>query len=785
MGFSMDRIDGVACHRVFCRVIGKYGGTVHSCILYVAALLAGPAGTSAQSIHAIPPTAVSAHVARSTVPSTRPVIGIALEGGGALGLAHVGVMQWMDDHHVPIDRIAGTSMGALVGALYASGATSRDVASLAKGSVFSELFTLKPSIAQLSYRRREDRSELPGALTFGLKRGLSVGSGLIADNQLNAFLTKELVAYASTDLSYDDLPIPFRCVSTDLNTLQPKVFDGGPLPFAVRSSISIPGIFPPVHLNGHILIDGATVDNLPIDVLRQEFHPDVVISVYLGDSSFVEADATSLASVFGRALSAGASRNVALTRPMADIEIAPAITQLSVTDFAKADVLIKAGYIAAEGQRDKLLRYALNDADWTSYKADLASRRRRPPVRIDTVQIDDPNNVGSPLLTARADKLQEKAFNQKQAEALVSDIRGEGALDAYYSTFRSPAASPGVTGSPAADGDNGIVIHLRPDREGPPYLLFGTDIGAMNANVTNVVFKARIVDENLGGYGSELRTDLMLGYLTRMGGEYYKPIASTSFFIQPHAAYLREPIYLWASQKRVSERLFQRAGGGLDLGFTANKNLQLAAVYQASTIRWVLKEGVDHSPTPHASGLTQTIGGHLVFNNRTAEIASPTGSRIDLTAGYLLHSVNSAQTPFMNLKVRQSVHLGNSDLLTLTASADTYFRHSVADPLRFTLGGPMRLSASSVDEFRGTDTVLAQAMVLHRIANLPTGLGQGIFLATGYEVGSVWSPEQRSFLRQDGILGVLLNTPIGVITMGGSVGDAGHRKAFVTLGRLF
>ncbi len=725
------------------------------------------------------------HLARTTVPAGRPIIGIAFEGGGALGLAHVGVMEWMEDHHTPVDRIAGTSMGALVGALFASGATPRDIEALARGEVFNDLFTVKPSLAHLSYRRREDRSEMPGALTFGLKGGLSLGSGLIADNQINAFLTKELVAYNSSDLRYDDLPIPFRCVSTDLTTLQPKIFSSGPLPFAVRSSISIAGVFSPVHLDGHILIDGATVDNLPIDVLRQELHPDVVISVYLGDSSFAESDAASLASVFGRALSAGASRNVALTRPLADIEIAPAVTQFSVTDFGKADVLIKAGYAAADAQRNRLLRYALSDTEWSSYKADLGSRLRPSPLRIETIRMDDPNNVGSKLLNARADKLRDKPFNQGDTEALVSDVRGEGALDAYYSTFRTPHPDDGATTPHRVAADDGVEIHLRPNRDGPPYLLFGTDVVAMNANVTNVTFKTRIVDENLGGQGSELRSDLLLGYMTRIGGEFYKPVASTSFFVQPHAEYLREPVYLWVDQKRVSERLFQRAGGGLDIGYSPSKTLQLAAVYQASVVRWTLNEGVDQSPTRQASGTAQSVAGHLAFSNRTAEVASLTGSRFDVSAGYLLHSVASAEAPFMNLRARQAFHLDKTNLFTVTASADSYFRHHVADPLRFTLGGPLRLSAASVGEFRGTDTVLTQALVLHRLENLPTGSGHGVYLATGYEAGSVWSPEQRSLLRQDGILGILLNTPIGVATLGGSVGDASHRKVFFTLGRLF
>jgi NTE family protein len=713
------------------------------------------------------------------------VIGIALEGGGALGLAHVGVLEWMYDHHVPVDRIAGTSMGALVGALASSGSTPKELEALATSGVFGELFTVKPSLSQLSYRRREDRSEMPGALEFGLKGGLTLGSGLIADGQLNAFLTRELAAYNSSDLKYDDLPIPFRCVSTNLTTLQPKIFDDGSLPFAVRASISIPGVFPPVHLHGDVLIDGATVDNLPVDILRQDLRPDVAISVYLGDSSFPEAEAASLTSVFERALSAGASRNVALTRRLADIEIAPAVTALSVTDFGKADVLIKAGYVAAEAHREQLLRYALNDQDWSAYEADLRARARKPPVLIEKVVLDDPGSLHSKTLLSRAQNLQDKPFRQGKTEALVSDIRGEGALDAYYSTFRVPQqGSQAPASTLTAQPDDGIVIHIRPNRDGPPYLLFGSDIAAENANVTSVLFKARVVDENLGGVGSELRADVFLGYLTRLGTEYYRPIGSKGFFVQPQVAYLREPVYLWLDQKRVSERLLQRAGGGFDFGYTASKNLQMSAMYQASTLRWVLKSGVDDSPTPHASGTTQSVAGHLVFNDRVAEIASPSGASIDLKVGYLMRSVDSREAPFLDLRARQSFRLAGKDLVVLSADADTYFRHDVADPLRFTLGGPLRLSAASIDEYRGTDTVLAQAIALHRIANLPTGLGQGVYLTSGYEAGSVWSPEQRSFLRQDGILGILVNTPIGVITTGGSIGDAGHRKVFFTLGGI-
>jgi NTE family protein len=228
-------------------------------------------------------------------PGGRKSIGIALEGGGALGLAHVGVLKWMQAHHIPIDRVAGTSMGALVGSLVASGYSADDIDRLVTKGNFDDLFTLKPSLSNVSFRRREDREYLPQALTFGLRNGkVSLGDALIADDQLNAFLGHELVAYNGENLNFDDLPIPFRCVATDLTTLQPAVFQAGSLPFAVRASISIPGVFPPVTDRGDVLVDGAIVDNLPTDVLRNDLHANVVIAVHLSDSPFDAKDGTSL-----------------------------------------------------------------------------------------------------------------------------------------------------------------------------------------------------------------------------------------------------------------------------------------------------------------------------------------------------------------------------------------------------------------------------------------------------------------------------------------------------------
>ncbi len=721
-----------------------------------------------------------------TQPSSRPRIGLALEGGGALGIAHVGVLLWLHEHRIPVDDITGTSMGALIGGLTASGHSAAEIEHLATDTNFDDLFSMKPALGDLSFRRRTDQDELPQAIVIGLRHGNpSIGNALIADERLNAFLDRQMNPYNSENLNFDNLPIPFRCVATDLTTLEPAVFRSGSLPFAVRASISIPGVFPPARKGHDLLVDGGIMDNLPTDVLRNELHAQIVISVYLGDSPFPEKDATSLIGIFSRALAAGTSRNVQLNRARADIEIVPELDKFSVTDYRKARDLIKAGYDAAEKQRDKLLPLAIAETDWQAFERAVITKERQPPSTIKTTRVSGPDLAISAHVEAAARRLQDHPFKPGDAESVVSRVRGSGALDAYYETFHSESAGTDPPSNNSDSPDDGVRIYWNKRAEGPPYLLLGTEIVAATSNVTSSIFDVRFVDQNLGGYGSELRSDFRIGYLTEIGTEYYRPVGNSRFFIQPKVHALREPVYIWEDQKRVSEHFLQRAGGGIDIGMTVSRNLQVSLDYRATMLRWRLVSGIDSSPTPQLSGRVESAAAHLVYTTRTAAIASPQGNHVDFQIGHLFDISASADAPFAKLNARHSLTFAHANLISLSTEVKTYFRNNVADPLRFTLGGPLRLYASSIDEYRGTDTELARAIYLRRIASLPTGIGQGVYLTGGYEQGNVWSPERVAVFRQDGFGGILLSTPVGAITMGGAIGSDDRRKIFFTFGKLF
>jgi NTE family protein len=246
---------------------------------------------------------------------------------------------------------------------------------------------------------------------------------------------------------------------------------------------------------------------------------------------------------------------------------------------------------------------------------------------------------------------------------------------------------------------------------------------------------------------------------------------------------LRQPVYIFHDQQRIAERLQQNAGGGLDFGRTFSPRAQLAGEWRYESVRWHTESGNDLRPD--LSGTVQSGVLHYTYNGLNAAQLSTRGLLLDVSAGALYHAVGSQNAPVVQLNSIYTTTLKDKNILGFGIAADTYFRRNVADPLRFTLGGPQRLSASSIDEYRGTDDMLARAGYFRRVATLPTQLGDGLYITTAYEAGEVWSPERPAFLRQDGVLGVLAATPLGSITLGGSIGDAGRRKIFFTFGRLF
>jgi NTE family protein len=711
--------------------------------------------------------------AQQPAPAPRQVVGLSLEGGGALGIAHIGVLQWLEEHRVPVDRIDGTSMGSLIGGLYASGRSLQQIRQLAVGNDLASVFSLEAPYTSISFRRRQDRRDAPSILTVGLKGKVGLRNALLTDSGLNQLLNRELFNYNDSDLDFDRLPIPFRCVATDLTTLEPVIFRGGPLPQAVRASVSIPGVFPPVKsANGHFLVDGGIVDNLPTGVLRRELHAEVVIAVHLETGAMTTSDIGSIVNVLNRAFSAGVALNEAQSKQLADIVLNVPLEKYSTTSYDKTEELIKAGYATAEANRAALLRYALPEDEWQQHLAARAARERPAPGILRAVRVEGGNPGATREVENNLKSAEGKPLSTSATRQGLRDVQSDGSYTANYETYALERGEGA-----------GILVHLREDPTGPPFLLIAPEVATSTSNINRSELSLRLVDQGLGGYGSEFRATARVGYLTDLSAEYYRLLTPSGFFVEPQVRVLRQPVYIWANQKRVAERFQQNLEMRLMAGRTFGNSVQVAAEWKGIDTHWSLRTGADGGP--YLSGTAQTGLLHLLVDKMSSDTISPNGTRFSLAAGALYHAVDSDNAPLVVAAWARTHSLGEKNILALGANINSYLRTRVAEPYRFTLGGPQRLFASSFDEYRGTDTVLARAGLLHRIAALPTGIGQGLYTALGYEAGGIWSPDQRAILRQDGVLGLVATTPVGSVTVGVSVGDAGHRKVFLSIGRWF
>ncbi len=248
----------------------------------------------------------------------RPRVALVLEGGGALGFAHIGVLDYLEKNHIPVDLVVGTSMGGLVAGLYAIGESPAEIRDLTQRIDWDMVLSGRTAFQDLNFRRKEDRVAFPNPLELGIKnKRVNFPAGLNSGHQTGLVIDRATLAY-SDHLNFDDLPVAFKCVATDLTAGREKVFENGSIAQALRATMAIPAVFSPVVIDGHVYTDGAAVDNLPVDVARRA-GADIVIAVYLDPGPVNPATTDSMFSVAAKNISIMVSANELRNMAAADI----------------------------------------------------------------------------------------------------------------------------------------------------------------------------------------------------------------------------------------------------------------------------------------------------------------------------------------------------------------------------------------------------------------------------------------------------------------------------------
>ena len=736
------------------------------------------AAESAASVSKLRLTPTDPSVAPTDLPKNRPVIGVALGGGAAIALSEVGTLQWLDEHRIPVDVIAGTSMGSILAALYSTGKTTEEMKHILTGDSISRVFRIDAAYSALSYRRREEDRDIPNAIGIGLKHGVSLRNSLLTDTGLNDLLDKEFLNY-NDQTDFNNLPIPFRCQATDLNDAKTVTFARGSLPDAVRASASIPGVFRPFQMGGHDYVDGAILENLPtLDV--KAMHADVIIAVSLPLEPVGKGDLGSILGVLQRAFAVGIESNEAQARKLANIVIMPDVKGFTANSYLRMDALAARGYAAAEAHKAELLPYALSEDDYKTYLGQRRSRERPPPSTVLRVRVNAPN----PGVREYAERLFAPLVNQpvntEKVEQLLADIRSDGRYNADYTVgYDGPTSNRPI-----------LLVSVNDKSTGPPSMDLGLNLAAQTGGVTRATLSTILLYQDLGNFGSDFRANIDVGFLTRVQGEYYyKPNPFSGFFVAPRANLTREPFYIYQGNYRVSERQSQFGGIAGDVGWSDGKVQELRAGWSFQNVQWFPTTGTDN--LPNYNGNSQTGRIRYVYDSQNRALVPRFGIRSETSLGYLYDTPGSPSAPQMVSQINFAHEIGTgnakvkSDVFLFNAEGGTMFGRNVAQPFRFTLGGPLRVSDLAIDQLRGTDYFLFTPGYLHRLATLPAPLGQTIYFGVTYEAGQMRAPGAETITRQDLYVGIVAETPLGVITIAPAIGDAGQHKFVFTLGRFF
>ncbi len=321
------------------------------------------------------PTVSAGAADAQTQPAPRPKVGLALGGGAARGIAHIGLLRWFEEHRIPVDVIAGTSMGGLIGGAYASGMTPDEIQTLMKESDWDLMFLSDSPFRYKTYRRKEDARAFPGQIDFGLKGGFKLPSGLNAGQQIELLLDRIALPYYELR-DFDALPTPFRCVATDIRRGEPLVIGSGSFSRALRATMAIPAVFTPVVMDERLLVDGGAVNNVPADVVKA-MGANVAIAVNVGSGTDEAPVPTSLFGILGQTIDSMMSTGTRLALKSADIVVVPDLKGLTGADWRRVDDLVAQGYKAGDAMAIQLLRYQVDEATYAEWMRGRTSRRKQ------------------------------------------------------------------------------------------------------------------------------------------------------------------------------------------------------------------------------------------------------------------------------------------------------------------------------------------------------------------------------------------------------------------------
>ena len=745
-----------------------------------AASAASPETESQMRTTAEQAPAMSSTIAAAATETRRPRIGLVLSGGGARGAAHVGVIRALERMHIPIDAVAGTSMGAVVGGLYAAGLTGDEIDQVFRQLDWQDMIRDRAPRQDLAYRRKQDDRNIlaKGQLGLNLKEGVSLPLGLVQGRKINQVLRTATARVADVQ-DFDALPTPFRALATDLETGEPVVLGKGDLVTVLRASMSAPGVLTPVEVDGRLLVDGGLVDNLPVDLARS-MGVDKLIVVDVSfplarrgdfDSAF---DITNqMIGIMVRRGTLGSKRQMRA----GDVLIEPDLGRMTALEFARMPQVMDIGAKAAESARAQLAALALPEAEYRQYAA-ARLRAPEPSVRIAFVLPSERSQAEARRVDAVFGDLVGKQLDSPELQRrLATQYR----LDQFESVdYR-------VVGS---DDQRGIEVDLRRKSWGPAFLRLGVGVendyeGGATANAA-----ARLRFTGLNALDAEWTIDTQIGEEPKLQMEFYQPLS------------LRVPVFVAPAFRYELQSLQLVTDEGDRIGRYRIRDTEVSLALGAELSNW----GEVRAGVRHGNGSSRILIG---------DPSLPAGD-YDLGGAFLqlgYDRLDSAYFPRQGQAFRLS-WLADRESLGATSNADivraswqvarSRDRYSVVFSMDagsalddrvvspqelFTLGGLFDISGLTPDALTGTQYGIARSIVYRRISRGGTGFFEfPAYLGFSLEAGNVWATRddvRLSNLETGGSLFLAAESPFGPVYLAAGLASGGEAAFYLYLGKTF
>lgn len=707
---------------------------------------------------------------------SHPRIGLVLSGGGARGAAHVGVLKVLEEMRVPIAAIAGTSMGALVGGSYASGVGVDRLEEELTGADWDDLFVDEPPRGEWPMRRKDETEQPTWDFTVGVNvGGVTLPKGALAGQKVGLFFA-DLVKGGELVDNFDELPIPYRAVATDLENGKMRVFSDGSLAEAMRASMSLPGVFAPTEIDDRLYVDGALVRNLPVDVARR-MGVDLVIAVNVGGTYLPRGRLQTVVGVMGQMVAILTEQNV--ERSLAqidrsrDILIQPELGKIGSGDFKRAAEAIAAGEKAARAGARRLSKLSLSPAAYAAWQ----SSRPSPPQasgRIDEVRVVGGERVNATLFESLIANQDGRSLDRRQLEADIQDLYGRG--DFENISYRVDRSS----------GRNLVIVDAVEKSWGPGYLSFGLGFRTDFLGDNRFGLRGSYRRTWLNKLGSEWATSVQLGNELDFFSELYQPLRlDRTGFVAPYLRVGRSPLSVFEGSQRIARYDLTRSAIGLDFGstlFGERAELRIGALLgnartDLDTGQPPLPEGSDNQSGVRARFRWDTLDSRYVPRSgvRLAlDLFAPQGALgADLDYNRLSANLTGGKSFGRNTLVGR-IRLGSS------------FGGDMPYYDQFPLGGFQELSGYANEQFRGNQVAFGGLIYYRQLATLTPPLGRGFYLGGSLEVGAIgdtldFLTEPKMRFGSSVFLGA--ETWLGPAYLGLGVGDEGDATGYFLLGQ--